>query len=87
MLFSHMQAEVYERGDSPTEAELDGITQETIIITPLKQRERRGGFCGVSVGLTAPEERLRDHVCGAVIRQERFQKGSAVIAGSHADST
>lgn len=52
---------------------------ETVIINPLKQREWKAVFCGMSVGLTAPEERSRDHVCGAIIRQEGFLKGSALI--------
>lgn len=47
---------------------------ETIIIASLKQKERKTIFCGMSVGLTAPEEHLRDQVCFAIIRQEGFQK-------------
>lgn len=49
--------------------------------------ERSTVFCGMSVGLTAPEERSRDHVCSATVRQEGFEKGSALITGKHTDST
>lgn len=44
-------------------------------------------FYWVSVGPTAPEERFRDRVCLAIIRQERFQKGGALIVEKPADST
>lgn len=60
---------------------------ETTIIASLKQKERKTIFCGMSVGLTAPEEHLRDQVCFAIIRQEGFQKRSTLIRGKHADSS
>lgn len=66
-----------EEGKSPEQTQVDGITQERIIITETVQR--RAVFCEMSVGLTAPEERSRDHVCSAIIREEGFQKGTTLI--------
>ncbi len=80
-------AAISREGKSPKHTEIDGVTRETIIITPPKQQKGEPLFCEMSVGLTAPEERSRDHVCSAIIRQEGFQKGSALITGKHADST
>lgn len=75
-------------GNPPEQTEIDGTTLEKNNYHSSETVERRAVFCGMSVGLTAPEERSRDHVCGAIIRQEGFQKGSAaLITGKHADST
>lgn len=82
----HSYASVSGEGGTPHEGK-GSIKQETITVAPRKQRRRRTVFCAMSVGLTAPEERSRDHVFGAIIRQEGFQKGSALITGKHADST
>lgn len=73
ILFSHMQV---KRGKPQKQ------TQEGIIITALNSR--KGTVCGMSAGLTAPEERSRDRVWNVIIRQRRFEKGSSRITGKHA---
>lgn len=63
-----------ERGHPPNKQGRARSNTGTIIITPLKQWGKKPVFCGMSVALTAPEERSRDHICTAIIRQEGFQK-------------
>lgn len=80
-------ASISREGKSPKQTEIDGITQERIITTPLKQYRGEMSSVQCQWGWQRPRSVSRDHVCSAIIRQEGFQKGSTLIMGKHADST